>query len=141
MSAPGSTSLRATGNIYPSRFVKLDTSADSSVAQCGNDGKAFGISAEFKKGAPITNAVAYAAESGDDLAVYTEGEICLLEYGGTVTRGDYLRSDANGKGVAIDTLYNHPQIIGAEALQSGSTGTLGRVKIVRMIAQPNSSYL
>lgn len=62
--------------------------------------------------------------SGDRLEVVRAG-IAEVEYGGTVTRGDNLTSDANGK--AITAAYGE-QIIG-RAEVSGVSGDIGSVMI------------
>lgn len=124
------TTKRATGNISPSRFVKLVTAADS-VGQSGTNEAIYGISQEFPRAAPVEGASAYAAAAGEELMVYTAGddEGCLLEIGsGGITLGVMLTSDTDGKGIALAstaaTLFN----VGAIALETGSAGDFVRVK-------------
>ena len=60
----------------------------------------------------------YAAESGDLLEVFGPGQETQLELGGTVSAGDMLKPDANGKGVtAASTNY-----YGAIAKHGGAAG-------------------
>lgn len=66
-----------------------------------------------------------AAGSGSRVDVIQVG-IAELELGGTVTRGDFLTSDANGMGVAAATGNR----IGARAEVSGVAGDIIPVKLV-----------
>lgn len=85
----------ASGNIYPSRFVKK--SGAFTVAQAGAGEAAIGISQEGSKDAPLPGNSTLAAVSGDPLRVYADGDVCLLEAGATVAAGAYIKSDTNGK--------------------------------------------
>jgi len=123
--------LIAGGNISPSRFVKWDLSGggDFTVIQATDNTKIAGISMEGTREAPIPSvSTAYAAQSGESFKVYGDGEICLLELGGTVVAGDDLSSDANGKGTAI-TGGTSTQEIGATALEGGASGELILVQV------------
>lgn len=64
--------------------------------------------------------------AGDRLDVILE-DIAEVEYGGTVTRGDLITSDANGK--AITATVAGSRIIGF-AMVSGVTGDIGSINIV-----------
>lgn len=121
--------FRAGGDIYPSRFVMLDTTDDHQVIQATAGLRVQGISQEWTKAAPVSGASALAAADLDPITVYGEGQQCLLELGGSVTRGDRLKSDANGKGVACAT-SGPVQNAGAIALESGSSGDLRRVQVL-----------
>lgn len=125
----GSYSKIAGGNIAPSRFVKLDTTVGQAV-QCGAGEAIFGISQ------PSTRRLAlsgwddgYAAISGENINIIGPGDDeAHLELGGTVTHGQYIKSDADGKGVAGTSDKDN---IGAQALESGTSGKLIRVKPIR----------
>lgn len=123
-------SFQAAESIAPSRFVKQNTSADHRVDVCDaiND-KVFGISHESTRTAPIPSASTDAADAGENLLVYEDGDECLLELGGTVTRGGEIRSDATGKGIAIETTGSEQQRVGARALESGVSGDKIRVQV------------
>jgi len=120
-------SYKANGNIAPCRFVKLDTTADGRVLQCGAGDKIQGISQAGTRRTPYSTLDdGYAAIAGEDLEVFGTAEQPLLELGGTVTRGDRLKADANGAGVTSSTDKDE---WGAIALQSGVSGQLVRVEV------------
>ena len=129
--------LVAGGNIAPSRFIKLSTSADNTALQAGANEEVFGISSEAGREPPLPSvSTMYAAQSGDAFNHYSEGDTCLLEYGDDVTAGAYLKADTDGKGVPIASTGTTLQIYGARALQSGAAGTKGRVQVQRGKIRP-----
>lgn len=122
-------SFKAGGTITPCRFVKGDTTADEQVVvAAANTDVIIGVAQEGMKRAPGLpgSDSTIAAESGDLVQVHSLGNDCLLECGGTVTRFDYLTSDSVGRGVTAST----GNIYGAQALQSGSTGSKIRVLVL-----------
>jgi hypothetical protein len=120
----------AGGDVNPSRFVKLSTAADNTVLQAGSNEDVFGISSEAAQDAPLPGASTLAAAADDPLMIHPDGSVCLLEIGsGGCTRGDYLKSDTNGKGVAAATTGPTAQFIGARALESASAGEFARVQV------------
>ncbi len=122
----------AGGDIRPSRFVKQSTSADHTVLEADANEAIIGIASEAGREPPLPSvSTILAASSGDNVLVYTEGDTCLLELGGTVAAGDNLKSDADGKGVAIATTGTTAQEIGAKALTSGASGEFIRVQVFR----------
>jgi hypothetical protein len=140
-------SYLAGGNIYPSRFVKLDANTDAAtpagsftVLQAA-DGTSnggdpvIGISMEGTDYPPINDSHitvgGYAAIAGEPLKVYGEGEECLLEIGDTVATGDSLKPDSNGKGIPVASSGTVLQKCAAIAQQSGVSGNKILVKIVR----------
>lgn len=121
----------ANGNIAPSRFVKTDSSVDNRVLQCGTNERPSGISQEGGREAPLPAvSTMYAGKAGDPLLVYGEGDTCLLELGGDVAAGDYLKSDTDGKGVAVASSGATAQEVGARALTSGASGNKIRVQVL-----------
>lgn len=64
--------------------------------------------------------------AGDRLDVILD-DIAEVEYGGTVTRGDHITSDANGK--AITATVAGSRVIGF-AMVSGVAGDIGSINIV-----------
>jgi hypothetical protein len=75
----------------------------------------------------MTNASSvFAATLGLGVPYWGEHDECLLELGGTVTQGDLLKSDADGKGV-VGTPGTDK--CGARALQSGVAGEKIRVVV------------
>lgn len=125
--------LVAGGDIRPNRFVKLSTSADNTVLEADANELTFGVSSEATQDAPIDGASANAAEATDPLEVKTVGQVAKLEIGsGGVTRGAFVKSDADGKGVLAATTGATAQNIGAQALESASEGELANVLIVML---------
>lgn len=120
--------VMAGGNIYPCRFVTL--SAAYVVTQCGANGNVFGISQVGTRVAPLPDVTsAYAAISGEQLGIFQDGDETLLELGGTVSAGDLLKSDSNGKGVVLGG--SGAENVGAEALEAGVSGNLIKVRVRR----------
>lgn len=120
--------LVAGGDIRPCRFVKISTAADFTVLEADANEEVFGISTNATQDAPIPNADGDAAEAGDQVHVNQPGTFALLELGsGGVTRGGWLKSDADGKGVAVATTGATAQFYGAKALESGSEGEFVKV--------------
>lgn len=117
----------ASGNISPARFVKI--SGEFSVAQC-TDGTAsagdavIGVSQEGSLAPPgIAEALGgsqtyYAATSGKTLKVFGLGDVCVVEAGASITAGNLVKSDANGKAVPGSSGDNS----GGVALQSVVAG-------------------
>lgn len=107
----------ASGNIYPSRFVKK--SGAYTVAQSGAGELSVGISHEGAKATPLPGASTLAAEAGDPLNVYSDGDNCLLEAGADdIPNGAYLKSDSTGRGVVASSSDRFCAI----AERGGSTG-------------------
>lgn len=123
-----SRSYVATGNIAPSRAVKLSTTLPGKVTEADADEKCVGISGETVRRAPATGIDdGYHAIAGENCLVYTVGDECLAEVGGTVTIDDRLVPDADGK--LITSTTDNEWII-AHALQSGVSGQLLKVVVV-----------
>ena len=120
----------AGGNISPATFVKMSNAADFTVLACGDNEEAFGVSHDSTEEFPHTAASAFAASAGKELTVRQPGEKALLLLGGTVTRSEYVKSDANGEGVAV-VAYNSaaPQMVAAQALRSGVAGEKIEVRV------------
>jgi len=126
----------AGGDVNPARFIKVSTAADYTVLQAGANEAVFGISSSASRDAPIPSASTLAAAATQSLAFNPVGSFCLLELAGTVTRGDEIKSDADGKGVVRATTGATLQNFGAVALESGVSGELIRVLVVRGAVYP-----
>lgn len=126
--------LIARGTIRPCRFVTLDASNDFSVVESDANSQIIGISQEGSNYPPLNdlNLTDVAADSGDPIQIYGDGDTCLLQIGGNVTRGNRLKSDADGQGVAIASTGTTIQQIGAVALQSGTSGQKIRVQVMSL---------
>ena len=130
MSRNQSPQLVAGGNISPSTFVKVSTAADNTALQAGANEGIIGISQVGLHQPPgVTGSDAYAAVAGENIEIFGLGDICLLKSASGWTRGDFLKSDANGLGVTIAT-SGVMQNIGAQALESAATNEFGRVQII-----------
>jgi hypothetical protein len=116
----------ATGDIYPSRFVKLDT-VDGKVLQCVAGDLPFGISQEGTRRSPYMDTTGRAAAAGEQLAVYTLGERAQLQVNATVLPQQRLKPDANGMGVPVAV----PSVdaFGGFAQWNGAAGKLIEVLI------------
>lgn len=123
--------LTATGNVSPCRFVKLGVAADETGTAAGANEAVIGISGDGSRNAPGTAGDdGFIAVAGETIPVFGPGRKCLLELGGTVTRGDRLKSGAAGVGVAAATTGTTRQECGAVALQSGVSGQKVLVVII-----------
>lgn len=114
--------LMANGTIRPSRFVKGDITADFKCLEADANDEVIGVSMEGSNYPPLSDLVSTtnAATQGQYVKLYGEGDVCLLEAGAAVTRFDKLKSDADGRGVAIASSGTTLQNIGARALQSAA---------------------
>ena len=123
--------LMANGDIRPARFVELqNASGQARAIEANANEKVIGISMNGTNKAPIPDVTSTnAAESGQHLRVHVQGEETLLELGGTVAAAAFIKSDADGKGVAALTTGTVTQEIGAVALESGVSCELIRVKV------------
>lgn len=59
----------------------------------------------------------------------------LVDYGGTITRGQYVTSDANGKAIAAAPANGVNAYVVGQAQSSGSNGSVGSIKIQPCIIQ------
>lgn len=119
----------AGGNVAPCRFVTLGTNGRVTQSTAGQ--QVFGVSGQGTRFPPYGSLDdGYHAIAGEDCEVHGPPEKdVLLDIGGTVTVGAFLKSDANGKGVASTT---DREDVGAVALQAGSDGDQIRVQLILM---------
>jgi hypothetical protein len=123
----------ANGDIYPSRFVKIDTTTSGRLLQCGAGDRIYGISGQGTDRPPLGALdTGKAAQTGEQFEVLTFGYpgfdgVVMLQLGGTVTRGDRLKADANGAGV---TTTSGADEIGALAEDSGVSGNVIPVRLI-----------
>lgn len=118
----------ANGNIRPSRFVKLDTTAVGKVLEADANDPVYGVSQEGTRNPPYSSLDdGFCAIAGENVRVYTEPEECWLQIGsGGCTVDDMLKSDADGKGVTTTT---ETENAGALALETGLEDQLIRVRV------------
>lgn len=121
-------SKKANGNVPPARFVRTDTSGDNLVVVAAAGEQIFGISQPSTRRTPYSNLDdGYAAIAGEDLDVFSVGEVCLLELGGTVSPGTRLKASTLGVGIAVAS--NNDEY-GAIALVAGASGDLVMVQVM-----------
>lgn len=128
----------AGGNITPSRFVAQNTSYDSTVDNASSaNQRCLGVSQTGTRKAPGTGADdGYAAIAGEPVQVYLPGDIAPLQIGsGGVTRGQLIKTDASGNGVAAATTGQTLQWVHAQALESGASG-----EIINVLVLPPTPY-
>ncbi len=107
--------------INPCRFVKWSADATVTLAV---DGAAPIVGVSEQVG--VTQADLDAGRTRID--VIREG-LAYLELGGNVTRGDWLRADANGKGIAAALTAGQTMHVGARADVSGVAGDIIPVQV------------
>lgn len=115
----------ASGTIVTSRFVTI--SGSNTVAQCGANGRIYGVSQEGGRVAPTPDVTAdppQAAVSGEQLTVHhVPGTIVMVEVGtGGVTAGGLVESDSNGKAVTAGTTAATVREVGGIALATVAAG-------------------
>lgn len=124
MRIPGlTTNHTADAAIAAYRIVKFGA-ADGNVAQAA-------AATDLSIG--VTDRIA-AAAAGDRIDVHRSG-IVEVQYGGNVTRGQKLTSDANGKAIAAAPAQGvNNQIIGVAEV-SGVDGDIGSMQIAQSVMQ------
>jgi len=118
------------GDVNPARFV-TKSSTDHQVTQATADAIIFGVSQANARDAPIPSASTLAGTTNDPIKVYIPPARCYLNYGGTITAGNEIVSNASGQGVALTATGAVRENIGAICLEGGSSGDTRRVALVR----------
>lgn len=109
------------------------------VAQdIANDGKAIQATANY--GHLIGVSPNYSTADGVALQI-TGGGVAQVLLGGTVAAGDYIKADANGKGVAIATGGTTPQHTVGIAVRAGVSGDIIPVQVAPETLLPGQDYL
>lgn len=114
---PFTKSYQAGAAINPSRFVKHGASDNAAIQATDASAAILGISEQL------------AVASGQMVDVIKSG-VAFLELGGTVTRGDVLIPDADGKGIAATVVAGTEQHTGAVAEVSGVAGDIIPVQVL-----------
>jgi hypothetical protein len=109
-------SYKAGGTVNPRRFVKMGAADGYAIQATSGAATLIGIS-EQVVGSSTDNTAA--AEAVFDAI---KGDQAMLELGDTVTRGQYLTADANGKGIPAVIVAGTPLYVGAYAEESGVVG-------------------
>lgn len=117
---------RAQGEILPYRIVKLGTADDSIVQATSGSDSLWGVSKVAQGGLYRhgTNPTTQPALVDDHVDVVLGG-LPAVEYGGVVTRGDWLTSDPKGRAIKASA----GNCIIGQAAVSGVEGSLGNVLI------------
>lgn len=105
-------SYSAEGTILPCRMVKPGAADYGVVVAAAVSDKIIGVTM------PLVSVV-----SGDTVEVMHDG-IADLQLGGTVVRGDFLTSDANGQGLAAAPVGGTNNMVVGRALVSGVSGDI-----------------
>lgn len=120
----------ANGDIRPYRICKLDANGPKLVLEADANEAAIGVSQGGLMNFPASSGgTTLAAEDDRAIGIYMNGQVCLLELGGTVDEGNYIKSDADGKGVAAATTGTTKQQIAAKCLEGGASGAIVRVLV------------
>lgn len=135
--------FHAGGTIRRARFVKGDTSNDYTVLEADANERTMGIATDSGRAAAIPSVDAdppEAAQDGEPVELAFPGELALLEVGsGGCTAFDRLKSDGDGKGVAIASSGTTIQQIGAVALADALEDELVEVMVVFTSERPDPS--
>lgn len=126
----GKYSKLPNGDINCFSFVKLDSSADGKVLQCGAGDTVYGITTGASRLIALDSYDSNLCGKAGDPAINIFGPAdpgVMLRLGGTVSHGDYLKSDASGYGVTGST---DKDFIGARALAAGTSGKIIPVEVV-----------
>lgn len=122
-----SESRVATGNIIPSSFVKLSTTKDGQVTQCGAGDQPFGIAQKETRYAPFPGLDdGNCAIATENLKVFTfpDKEVYMVLGTGGATPGSFLKSDSAGKGVISTGAASPGEWVGAISKGNGNAGDL-----------------
>lgn len=122
--------LLAGGTIRTCRFSKV--SGDRTVLECDANDKIIGISQEGADQPPLSDMsiTEKAADSGDTVRLFGDGDVCLLMAGDVIVAGDRLKSDNDGQGVPILLTGTTRQEYGAIALEGAAAS--GRKILVQV---------
>lgn len=121
-------SFVASGNIIPSRFVKLDTSATGKVLQAGTGESPVGVSQQGVRNPSYPGLDdGFAAIAGENVRVYMEPEECMLEVDNAYNPGTLMKPGAAGIGTQATA---DADIYGAIVLDASSGNTaLTKVRV------------
>lgn len=108
--------FKAEAAVARRRIVKFGAADNAVLVGAASTDKVFGISSEID------------AAIGEPCDVHIGG-IAEVEYGGVVTRGDYLTSDGTGRAVAAAPGAGTNASIVGQAMVSGVLGDIGSATI------------
>jgi len=123
----------AGGTIRTSLFVKISTAEDHTLLEADAGEACIGIATEATQDAPY-GSVTNAAEAGDTVQYIGIGEEALLKFDASgCTAGDFIKSDADGKGDIAGTAED---IACAMALETVAANEIGRVLVISPYTVP-----
>ena len=120
--------LVAVGDIRPYRAVAPTGSADNACGEANANNICYGVVSGDTKSHDSANH----AEADDQVSLQT-GNVLLIECGGSVTRGNGLKSHTDGSAVEAATSGATLQYHLGVALESGASGV-----IIRMLWMPQA---
>ena len=122
--------LIAGGDVYPYRFIRVDTTGPTAAA---DDNTGVQVSAVTDNVVGVsdgsTNGPTSSKHAADgDPITLQGGDVVLVECGGAVSRGGRVQADTNGKAVsAVVTVGPEFRYQGYVALEAGASGQIIRV--------------
>ena len=131
MNALPSPGFIAGSTVSPSQFVNISSAGDWTVIPATAGSAIIGVSQDYMAQAPGTFGadITVAANTGQGVAVFGAGQIAMVNSGAAITRGQFIKSDANGNAIPLTT--NNPvvpQFIGGVAMESAlAAGNLIRI--------------
>ena len=111
----------AAGTINPSRFVKFSTTDKTVVQSAAAADLSIGVSDYNPNGSTVA--------SGERVDVLHDG-VATVTYGGDVTRGQLVMSDADGKAITATAAAGTNVRTCGIAMVSGASGDLGAVLLI-----------
>jgi len=133
----------ASGNVSISRFVRYtpvpfkaaQAVANSTILGIAQPGPQYpyGVATFYGASSTIQN---YAATDGNPFMIYGGGANALLYINATISAGTFLKSDADGYGVAT---AGNTDNYGAVAVEGGFAGQLIRVTVQQGVGNPTAS--
>lgn len=133
--------MQANATILVASIVMIDSSRNNAVIPCTANAKAFGVSQLGSRDASIpliTTNPPEAAETGENITVYTAGHIAVLRAGtGGVTAGNDIKSgDSTGVGVpCTDTTGSTKEYSVGVAMESAAAG-----EIFKLLVDPKTIW-
>ncbi len=129
--------LMANGPIFPSRFIRIDPSADFKGIASEAGLAILGVSQDGTNFPPLSDLITgarVAASIGQYFRYFGEGDVCLVETNESIIAGDQLKAagtgDDTGRAATADTDNDQ---VGAVAIQSASgAGELIRCQVTPM---------
>lgn len=119
----GLPGFHVTADVAPSVFLKLVTTEDFGLVTAGAGDSIYAVSQrgqERSPGLPGSDA-AVAASAAKTLDIYGPGDYCSVVVGATVTRGQWVKSDASGAATPHTT---GGAFVAGQALNAGAVGAL-----------------